>query len=65
MAEVEWDHEHYFRARVQDHFFGRQLPLWPQPPARETIRLSFERELMAFPDQDAAPFVRTRTAIED
>jgi len=47
MAEVEWDHEHYFRARVQEHFLGRRLPLWPQPPAKETIRLSFERELRA------------------
>src|SRR4030088_990124 len=22
MAEVEWDHEHYFRARVQEHSLG-------------------------------------------
>jgi rubrerythrin len=44
MAEVEWDHEHYFRARVQEHFLGRRLPLWPQPPPKESIRISFARE---------------------
>ncbi len=45
MAEVEWDHEHYFRARVQEHFLGRRLPIWSQPPAKDSIRLSFAREL--------------------
>ena len=40
MAEVEWDHEFYFRARVLSHAVGRRLPLWPQPPPRETIRIS-------------------------
>ena len=45
MAEVEWDHEWYFRARVREHFIGRRLPMWPQPPAKDSIRLSFEREL--------------------
>lgn len=40
MAEVEWDHEHYFRARVLNHWLGHRLPLWPQPPPRETIRLA-------------------------
>jgi len=44
MAEVEWDHECYFRARVREHFIGRRLPLWTQPPAKESIRISFEQE---------------------
>ena len=44
MAEVEWDHECYFRARVQEHFIGRRLPMWTQPPVKESIRISFERE---------------------
>jgi rubrerythrin len=44
MAEVEWEHEVYFRSRVKEHFIGRRLPLWPQPPAKETIRTSFEVE---------------------
>jgi rubrerythrin len=62
MAEVEWDHEHYFRARVQEHFVGRRLPLWTQPPAKELIRFSFERELISH--QQAAPYVTTPTAME-
>ena len=45
MAEVEWEHELYFRARVKEHSIGCRLPLWPQPPAKETIRLSFEQEV--------------------
>ena len=42
MAEVEWDHEAYFRARVLSHRLGRRLRLWPAPPPRASIRLSFE-----------------------
>ena len=43
MAEVEWEHELYFRSRVREHFLGRRLPLWPQPPPKETIRILLER----------------------
>ena len=42
MAEVEWDHETYFRGCVMSHAVGRRLPLWPQPPPKEMIRRSFE-----------------------
>ncbi len=44
MAEVEWEHEYYFRSRVLVHSFGRRLTLWPAPPPKETIRESFARE---------------------
>ena len=44
MAEVEWDHEFYFRACVLSSALGRRLPLWPQPPPKEMIRLTFELE---------------------
>jgi len=44
MAEVEWEHEFYFRSRVAEHRWGPQLRLWPQPPPKETIRLTFEQE---------------------
>src|SRR5450759_3606785 len=57
MAEVEWEHESYFRSRVQEHFVGRRLPLWPQPPAKEMIRVSFERELMSLSHQNGSPYV--------
>jgi rubrerythrin len=41
MAEVEWEHEYYFRSRVLLHSVGRRLKLWPAPPPKETIRSSF------------------------
>ena len=41
MAEVEWEHEQYFRSRVLLHPLGRRLPLWPEPPPKEEIRRSF------------------------
>jgi rubrerythrin len=44
MAEVEWEHEYYFRSRVLIHGLGRRLTLWPPPPPKETIRESFARE---------------------
>jgi hypothetical protein len=42
MAEVEWDHEAYFRGKVMSHFLGRRLPLWTPPPPRENIRMKRE-----------------------
>jgi Ubiquinone biosynthesis protein COQ7 len=44
MAEVEWEHEHYFRCRVLSHALGRRLPIWPEPPPKETIRLRFQEK---------------------
>ena len=44
MAEVEWDHERYFRTCVKKHALGRRLSLWEQPPPKETIRRSYEIE---------------------
>lgn len=41
MAEVEWEHEKYFRSRVLTHPLGRRLKLWRQPPPKETIRKPF------------------------
>jgi len=41
MAEVEWEHENYFRSRVLSHRLGKLLSIWPKPPAREMIRKSF------------------------
>lgn len=38
MAEVEWEHEAYFRARVEEHPWARMIPMWPRPPAKSTIR---------------------------
>ncbi|HSS20276.1 MAG TPA: ferritin-like domain-containing protein [Pyrinomonadaceae bacterium] len=44
MAEVEWDHEYYFRSRVLLHSLGKRLKLWQPPPPKENIRESFARE---------------------
>ena len=44
MAEVEWEHEAYFRSCVLKHSLGRRLSLWLPPPAKETIRESFAGE---------------------
>ena len=41
MAEVEWDHESYFRERVTGHRLLRLIPLWEAPPPRESIRARY------------------------
>jgi len=41
MAEVEWEHERYFRERISGHFLQRVFPAWKPPAARESIRLRF------------------------
>ena len=41
MAEVEWDHERYFRSKVEGHWLARLVPLWGALPARTSIRDSF------------------------
>jgi hypothetical protein len=38
MAEVEWEHEKYFRSKVVGHPLLRVLRLWEAPPPKETIR---------------------------
>ncbi len=42
MAEVEWDHEQYFHAKVRGHRLHRLLPAWPPTGPRGEIRASFE-----------------------
>jgi hypothetical protein len=44
MAEVEWEHEAFFRSCVLRHWLGKRLTIWPMPPAKITIRQSFESE---------------------
>lgn len=41
MAEVEWEHEHYFRERVSRHWMLRFIPLWKEPPPKDSIRQRF------------------------
>jgi rubrerythrin len=42
MAEVEWEHESYFRGRIIQSRWIKLMPLWPAPPAKENIRHSFK-----------------------
>jgi rubrerythrin len=41
MAEVEWEHEKYFRSRVLMHPLAKRLPIWLEPRPKEMIRESF------------------------
>lgn len=38
MAEVEWEHERYFREVIAGHWMLRVFRCWPPPPPKETIR---------------------------
>ena len=38
MAEVEWEHEKFFRGLNVGHWMLRWFPLWDAPPPKETIR---------------------------
>src|SRR5262245_676616 len=42
MAEVEWDHEAYFRAKVTGHALTRFFPVWSPPPPRASIRAPYD-----------------------
>ena len=44
MAEVEWEHESYFRGRVLSLPRGQRMRIWPQPPPKDRIRESFAEE---------------------
>jgi hypothetical protein len=47
MAEIEWEHEAFFRSRVLSHRVGRRLRIWPALPPKEAIRESFDRDAQA------------------
>jgi hypothetical protein len=43
MAEVEWEHERFFRERLTGHPLLRILRLWEPPPAKSAIREAHPR----------------------
>lgn len=45
MAEVEWEHESYFRACVERHRWAPRFRLWPAPAPKEAIRMTFHSEV--------------------
>lgn len=38
MAEVEWEHERYFRERIAGHWMTRLMPKWKRLPPKDAIR---------------------------
>lgn len=38
MAEVEWEHEYFFRNKALGHLLTRLFPIWKAPAAKEAIR---------------------------
>jgi len=60
MAEVEWDHEAYFRSKVESHWLRHVIPVWPALPPKESIRrryaaLSEPREVQRSVRVETAP----------
>jgi rubrerythrin len=51
MAEVEWEHEKYFRACLAGHKLGARIPLWPLPAPKESIRVKYNVEFGAIPER--------------
>lgn len=49
MAETEWDHECYFRGKVESHPWHNLVPLWEKTPPRASIRQDypFHNELVS------------------
>lgn len=43
MAEVEWDHEAYFRSKVESHWLRRVIRVWPLIEPKAAIRAGFAR----------------------
>jgi rubrerythrin len=41
MAEVEWEHEKFFREQVEGHWMVRVFKIWPVPPPKSAIRAKY------------------------
>jgi hypothetical protein len=54
MAEVEWEHEAYFRSKVVGHAWSRIITVWRQPPPKASIRAQVSPRLC----DGAAPIAR-------
>ena len=67
MAEVEWEHEAFFRSCVVRHWLGKRLTIWPMPPPKTRIRESFAMQSSdAFTPLDAqTPTTADRPIGED
>jgi hypothetical protein len=43
MAEVEWDHEEFFRLKAASHRLARVFPMWHAPPPQAEIARAYQR----------------------
>jgi rubrerythrin len=43
MAEVEWEHEKFFREKCRSHFLYHWFPKWGIPPVKEKIREPYDK----------------------
>tara|TARA_B110001454_G_scaffold124375_1_gene116019 strand:- start:784 stop:1350 length:567 start_codon:yes stop_codon:yes gene_type:complete len=41
MAEIEWDHELYFRNKSLESGWAKWISIWPKPPPRELIQRNY------------------------
>jgi len=41
MAEIEWDHELYFRTKCIESGWSKWISVWPKPPPRERIQKNY------------------------
>jgi hypothetical protein len=60
MAEVEWEHERYFREIIAGHWLLKAFPLWPVPPPKEAIRSPWTRPSPA-PSLSSIPAISSRS----
>ncbi len=44
MAEVEWEHEFFFRHKILGHSLLRIFKLWDPAPPKETIRAKYAQD---------------------
>jgi len=54
MAEVEWDHELYFREKSESHWLARFVWIWPDAGPREAIRARYEAKQFAIAESAGA-----------
>ena len=59
MAQVEWDHEQYFRTCVVRHWLRRIIPLWSHPPARAELGVISPPRPTELSGKSAAPIPPT------
>ncbi len=43
MAELEWEHEAYFLAKIKSHWLSRWLKPWREMPPKSSVRENFAR----------------------